>query len=168
MNFKFFHLLICYYQCLRTLLILKEASSENLKRQLYSFSVDLCSKFSNEIEAYKGKAIEFDDVVEFLLNKFFFLFYNEPFKLNQGEVYIETMKKSRELESMESRVLNVIVTLSAYSEEFTVDRIIQEIGEENIDLIYGGLQSLIENKLILPVYFKNNNSNSLPSKSIKD
>ncbi len=167
LNFKFFHLLICDYQCLRTLLILKDASSEKLKNQLYILTVEICSKFSEEIEDYKGKAIEFEEIIEILMNKFLFLFYNEPFKLNQGEVFIESMKKSRELESMESRVLNVIITLTNYSEEITLDRIIQEIGEENIDLIYGGLQSLIENKFILPAYFKNNNSNSSPSKSIK-
>ncbi len=160
LNFKFFHLLICDYQCLRTLLILKDASSEKLKNQLYILTVEICSKFSEEIEDYKGKAIEFEDDIEILMNKFLFLFYNKPFKLNQGEVYIESMKKSRELESMESRVLNVIITLTKYNKEFTIDRIIQEIGEENTDLIYGGLHSLIDNKIIIPVDFKNNQSNS--------
>jgi len=119
-------------------------------------SVEICSKFSEDIENYKGKAVDFEEDLEILLNKFLFLFYNEPFKLNQGETYIESMKKSRELESMESRILNVIITLTSYGDEFTIDRIIQEMGEENTDLIYGGLQSLIENKLIIPVYFKNN------------
>ncbi|NVM35233.1 MAG: hypothetical protein HWN81_06535 [Candidatus Lokiarchaeota archaeon] len=160
LNFKFFHLLICDYQCLRTLLILKDSSSEKLKNQLYLLTVEICSKFSEHIENYKGKAIDFEDDIEILLNKILFLFYNEPCKLNQGEVYIETLKKSRELESMESRVLNVIITLTKFSKEFSIDRIIQEMGEQNINLIYGGLQSLIENKMIIPAYFKNKQSNS--------
>ncbi len=160
LNFKFFHLLICDYQYLRTLLILKDASSEKLKNQLYLLSMEISSKFSGEIEDYKGKTIEFGTEIEILLNKFLFLYYNEPFKLNQGEIYIESLKKTRELESMESRVLNVIITITKFSEEVTVNRIIQEMGEENVDLIYGGLQSLIENKIIIPAYFKNNQSYS--------
>lgn len=167
LNFKFFHLLICDYQCLRTLLILKEASSEKLKKQLYLLSVEICSKFSEDIENYKGKAIDFETDIEILLNRFLFLFYIEPFKLNQGEIYIETLKKSRELESIESRVLNVIISLTKFTKEITIDRIIQEMGEENVDLLYGGLQSLIENKIIIPANFKNNQPNSLPSKFIK-
>ncbi|MFX0156277.1 MAG: hypothetical protein ACFE9Q_17275, partial [Candidatus Hodarchaeota archaeon] len=167
LNFKFFHLLICDYQCLRTLLILKEASSEKLKNQLYLLSLEICSKFSEDIDNYKGRAIDFEEDIEILLNKFLFLYYHEPFIINQSEKYLETVKKSRELEAMESRVLNVIIALTKFSKEFTLDRIIKEIGIENLDLIYGGLQSLIENKIIIPVYFKNDQPNSLPSKFIK-
>ncbi|MFX0001783.1 MAG: hypothetical protein ACFE88_16855, partial [Candidatus Hermodarchaeota archaeon] len=167
LNFKFFHLLICDYQCLRTLLILKEASSEKLKNQLYLLSLEICSKFSEDIDNYKGRAIDFEEDIEILLNKFLFLYYHEPFIINQSEKYLETVKKSRELEAMESRVLNVIIALTKFSKEFTLDRIIKEIGIENLDLIYGGLQSLIEDKIIIPVYFKNDQSNSLPSKFIK-
>ncbi|MFX1570266.1 MAG: hypothetical protein ACFFCV_18050, partial [Promethearchaeota archaeon] len=163
LNFKFFHLLICDYQSLRTLFILKEKSSEKLKSQLFLLSREICSRFSEDIENYNGKAIKFDDDIDLLLNKFLFLYFNEPFRINQGETHIESIKKSREFEAMASRVLNVIITLTKFNKEFTIDRIIKEIGEQHIDVIYGGLHSLIENRIILPLYYINDKSPSSPS-----
>ncbi|MFX1501973.1 MAG: hypothetical protein ACFFDH_13500, partial [Promethearchaeota archaeon] len=133
LNFRFFHLLICDFDPLRSILILKDKSSDNLRKQFYLLSAEILNRFSEKIRRFQGATIDFESELDFLINKFLFLYYNEPFKLVKEDAFNEFVGKSRELRTLESRLLNVIISLSKYKQEFTFDLVIKEIDEKNID-----------------------------------
>ncbi len=161
LNFKYFHLLICDYGPLKSILILKDKSSKKLKMQLYLFTIEIDKRFSEKIENFVGKSIDFEDEIEALLNQFLYLQYNEPYKLIRDKTYVQFLKKSRELQSTESRILNVIMSITKLNKEFTLNSVIEEIEEKNIDLVFGGLNTLIKRRIIVPTYFKDEDSHPL-------
>jgi hypothetical protein len=161
LNFKFFHLLICDFDLLRSILILKDHSSDHLKKQFYLLTVEIGTNFSEELAQFKGLAIDFESELDLLIDKFLFLYYNEPFKLVKEDAFDEAVTKIRELDTLESRILNVIASLSKYKQEFTFDRVIDEIDEKNVDLIYAGLDTLIKKGIIIPSKLKKNGSHQI-------
>lgn len=150
MNFKYFHLLICDYQAVRSLLILREHSSERLKKQFYLLSVEINAKLGDKIENFRGDLSEFESKISILIDEFLFLHFHDPFKLIDDASYMRFLKKGGELKAIESRILNVIISLSKRNKEFTINRIIEEIDEKDIDKIYGGLHTLIQRNIIIP------------------
>jgi len=154
LNFKFFHLLICDYQSVRSLLILREQSSERLKKQFYMLSVEIDAKLGNKIEKFKGKLEDFEVDVDILLNNFLSLYLLEPYKLIEDASYMQFLKKGRELQSIEVRILNVIIAKTKFEKEFTLIQIVEEIDEKNVDKIYGGLHTLIGRNIIVPTKYK--------------
>ncbi|MFW9969246.1 MAG: hypothetical protein ACFFDF_03535 [Candidatus Odinarchaeota archaeon] len=161
LNFRFFHLLICDFDPLRSILILKDQSSDNLRKQFYLLSAEILNRFSEKIRRFQGATIDFESELDFLINKFLFLYYNEPFKLVKEDAFNEFVGKSRELRTLESRLLNVIISLSKYKQEFTFDMVIKEIDEKNLDLIYSGLDTLIKKRILIPIKFRNNELNQI-------
>jgi len=154
LNFQYFHLLICNYGPLKSILILKDKASKRLKTQLYLFTVEIDRRFSEKIEGFVGKTIDFKGEIEILLKEFFHLDYTEPFKLIKDKNYMQFLKKSRELQSIESRILNVIISLIKLKKEFTLNRILEEIDEKDTDSVYGGLHTLIKRRIIIPSNFE--------------
>ena len=67
---------------------------------------------------------------------------------------MQFLKKSRELQSIESRILNVIISLIKLKKEFTLNRILEEIDEKDTDSVYGGLHTLIKRRIIIPSNFE--------------
>ena len=161
LNFKLFHVLICDYESVRCLLILREKSSSRLKKQLYLFAKELNVNFSEKIEQIFGGIIDFETDIEVLLNEFLSLHYSEPYRLIEDENYTQVLQKSRELQTIESRILNVIISITKLEENFLLNRLIEEIHEKNIDLIYGGLHTLIKRRIIVPYNIKNVDSHPL-------
>ncbi|KKL12116.1 hypothetical protein LCGC14_2538980, partial [marine sediment metagenome] len=161
LNFKFFHLLICDYQSVRSLLILREQSSERLKKQFYMLSVEIDAKLGNKIEKFKGKLEDFEVDVDILLNNFLSLYLLEPYKLIEDASYMQFLKKGRELQSIEVRILNVIIAKTKFEKEFTLIQIVEEIDEKNVDKIYGGLHTLIGRNIIVPTKYKKSDSHPL-------
>ncbi len=149
LNFKYFHLLICDYQSVRSLLILREHSSERLKKQFYWLSIEIDAKLGNKIVNFTGDVSVFESKISTILDEFLFLHYNEPYKLIDDASYMKFLKKGGELQAIESRILNVIISLTKISKEFTINRIIEEIDEKEIDKIYGGLHTLIQRNIII-------------------
>ena len=161
LNFKFFHLLICDYQSVRSLLILREKSSRRLKKQFYLLSVEIDAKLGNKIENFNGKLEDFESDIDILLNEFLSILYLEPYKLLEDPNYMQYLKKSRELHPIEARVLNVIIARSKFEKEFTLNKIVEEMDEKNVDLIYGGLHTLIGRNIIVPRSYKKSDSHPL-------
>ncbi len=161
LNFKYFHLLICDYQSVRSLLILREHSSERLKRQFYLLSVEIDAKLGNKIENFSGNLTEFESNVDILLNEFLSLYYSEPYRLIKDASYMQFLKKSRELKSIEARILNVIIARTKLEKEFTLNNIVEEIDEKNVDAIYGGLHTLVARNIIVPIHYKKKDSHPL-------
>ncbi|KKN20493.1 hypothetical protein LCGC14_0935040 [marine sediment metagenome] len=161
LNFKYFHLLICDYQSVRSLLILKEHSSDRLKRQFYLLSVEIDAKLGDKIEKFSGDLTGFETKINILLDKFLSLYYSEPFKLVDSASYMQYLKKSRELQSIDVRILNVIIARTKFEKEFTLNKIVEETNEKNIDLIYGSLLNLIGRNIIVPIHYKKGDSHPL-------
>ena len=161
LNFKYFHLLICDYQSVRSLLILREKSSERLKRLFYLLSVEIDAKLGDKIEKFTGNLTEFESNVDILLNEFLSLYYSEPYKLIKDASYMQYLKKSRELQSIESRILNVIIARTKFEKEFSLYNIVEEIDEKNVDAIFGGLHTLIARNIIVPIHYKQKDSHPL-------
>ncbi len=161
LNFKFFHLLICDYQSVRSLLILREKASKRLKKQFYLLSVEIDAKLGDKIEIFKGKLEDFEVEVDILLNEFLSLYYSEPYKLIDDATYMQYLKKNRELQSIEVRLLNAIISKTKFEKKFTLNKIVEEIDEKNIDAIYGGLHTLIGRNIIVPFHYKKIDSHPL-------
>ena len=161
MNFKFFQLLICDYKSLRSLLILKEESSKKLKTQFYLLTAEIDRKYSTKIEKFVGRSIDYGDDIDALIDEYLFLHYNEPYKLIKDDTYLQFLKKGRELQTIGSRILNVIISFTKFEKTFTFDRVIEEIDERNIELIYGGLHTLIKRQIIVPEHYKDDDSHPL-------
>ncbi|KKM98334.1 hypothetical protein LCGC14_1158990, partial [marine sediment metagenome] len=153
LNFKLFHVLICDYESVRCLLILREKSSIRLKKQLDLVVKEININFSEKIECIMGGVIDFESDIEILLNKFLSLYYNDPYKLIEDENYLQILQKSRELQTIESRIINVIVSITKLEKTFALNRLIEEIHEKNIDMIYGALHTLIKRRIIVPNHF---------------
>jgi len=161
LNFKYFHLLICDYQSVRSLLILREHSSERLKRKFYLLSVEIDAKLGKKIENFRGNLTEFESNIEILLNEFLSLYHSEPYTLIKDASYMQYLKKSRELHSIESRILNVIIARTKFEKKFTLNNIVEEINEKDVDAIYGGLHTLIARNIIVPVHYNKGETHPL-------
>ena len=161
LNFKLFHVLICDYESVRCLLILREKSSSRLKKQLHLLVEEININFSEKIERIMGEVIDFESDIEILLKKFLSLHYNDPYKLIEDENYLQILQKSKELQTIESRILNVIVSITKLEKTFALNRLIEEIHEKNIDKIYGALHTLIKRRIIVPNHFKSGDSHPL-------
>ncbi|KKM07843.1 hypothetical protein LCGC14_1729830, partial [marine sediment metagenome] len=145
----------------RSLLILREKSSDRLKKQFYLLSVEIDAKLGNKIENFKGRLEDFEADVEILLNEFLSLYYLDQYKLIEGASYMQYLKKSRELQSIDVRILNVIIARTKFEKKFTLNKIVEEIDEKNIDAIYGGLHTLIGRNIIVPIHYKKSDSHPL-------
>ncbi|KKL67423.1 hypothetical protein LCGC14_2135150, partial [marine sediment metagenome] len=141
---------ICDYQSVRSLLILREHSSERLKKQFYLLSVEIDAKLGDKIENFRGELTVFKSKINTLLDEFLFLHYTERFKLIDDASYLRFIKKGGEIKAIESRIINVIISQTKLNKEFTINRIIEEIDEKEIDKIYGGLHTLIQRNIIIP------------------
>jgi len=150
LDFKFFRILICDHLSLRSVLIIREESSKRIRKQLYLLTVAIEAKLGEKIRKFKGRIDGIESKIEILLNEFLFLYFNEPFKLIDDAGYMRFLKKGGELHSIEPRILNVIISITKINKEFTLNRIIEEIDEKDIDKIYGGIHTLIQRNIIIP------------------
>ena len=150
LDFKFFRILICDYLSLRSVLIIREESSIRLRKQLYLLTVEIDAKHGEKVSKFSGRIDGIDSKIKILLNEFLFLYFNEPFKLIDDAGYMKYLKRGGELQSMESRILNVIISITKLNKEFTINRLIEEIDEKEIDKIYGGIHTLIQRNIIIP------------------
>ncbi len=161
LDFKFFRILICDYLSLRTVLITKGESSVRLKKQFHLMTVEIEAKYGEKVSTFQGKVDIIQSKIDTLLNEFLFLYYQEPFKLIDDASYMRFLKKGGELQAIESRILNVIISVTKLNKEFTINRIIEEIDEKDVDKIYGGLHTLIQRNIIIPATQKDEDSHPL-------
>ena len=155
LDFKYFHLLVCEYKAIRAILITKERSSIRLKKQLYLLTVAIYEKFPEKLENFDGSLNAIENEIDVLLNQFLFLYYNEPFSLTNNELYYNKIKNSGDLTTMETRIINVILSDFKSEKLFKLDTLIGLVTEENKDLVLDGIRTLIKRKILVSSHLNN-------------
>jgi hypothetical protein len=121
-----------------------------LKTQVSNLVLALNLKLSKELENWDGALDDFEILVPEILNEYFELYYKESFKLS-SDINIITMKKEKRLTKMEMRVINVIQSMSTDKVVADLNNIVELVSEENKSLIIKAIESLIEQKIIIPL-----------------
>ena len=149
LDFRFFQLLLCDFEAVRVLLILKDTASERLKKQLYSLASVLHSQFGDEFINFSGSLKNLSNEFQDFLNQFLFLHYNREFQITPNKNYYDSQFESEELTNLERRLINVMSSMTKINKSFTLKETIDLIEEENKDLVLEALNSLILRKIII-------------------
>ncbi|TKJ25990.1 MAG: hypothetical protein CEE42_05915 [Promethearchaeota archaeon Loki_b31] len=152
LDFKYFYLLVCEYEAIRAILIIKERSSNRLRKQLYLLAVAIYALFPEKLEHFMGSLPAIKDGIDVLLNQFLFLYYYEPFSLTNNESYFSKIKNSGDLTTMETRIINVILSEFKSEKFFKLNTLVGSVHEENKDLVLDGIRSLIKRKILVSPY----------------
>jgi len=149
LDFKYFYCLICDRQDLRIIFILTERASDRMKKQISDLSLGAMLELSEQIENWDGAIHEFESKFPPIINNYVDLYFKEAFTINNAEI-IAKLRKEGELNSMETRILNVIYSIVKSKREFYLDTILEIIHEKNRDLVIDGIETLIQKKVIIP------------------
>ncbi|GAH60372.1 unnamed protein product, partial [marine sediment metagenome] len=106
-------------------------------------------ELSELIGNWDGAIHEFEIKFPPIINKYIELSYKENFTINNAE-YIAKIRKESELNSMETRILNVIYSIAKSKKEFHLDTIFELIHEKNQDVVIDGIENLIKKQVIIP------------------
>jgi hypothetical protein len=149
LDFKYFYCLICDRQDLRIIFILTERASDRMKTQISNLSLGAMLELSEQIENWDGAIHEFESLFPPIINKYVELYFKEPFTINNAE-FIAKLRKEGDLNSMETRILNVIYSIAKSKKEFYLETIFEVVHEKNQDLIIDAIETLISKKIIIP------------------
>ncbi|MFX0011056.1 MAG: hypothetical protein ACFE9R_12125, partial [Candidatus Hermodarchaeota archaeon] len=152
LDFKIFQLLVCDYGVVRILIFLKDTSSEHLKKQLYYLALALNTQYSEEFANFTGDIKLIKDDLIFMINQFLSLHYIEPFEVNRDQKYVNAVLDSKELTKLETRLFNVITSITSKNNEFNLQIPIEQIHEKDENLVLEALDTLIKKKLIVSTY----------------
>jgi hypothetical protein len=152
LNFKYFFLLVCEYKAIRAILVIKERSSNRLRKQLSLLAVAIYEQFPEKLEHFSGSLTAIKDGIDVLLNHFLFLYYYEPFSITNNKSYFSKIMNSGDLTTMETRIINVILSEFRSKKLFQLNTLIGFVQEENKDLIIDGIRSLIKRKILVNPY----------------
>jgi hypothetical protein len=86
------------------------------------------------------------------MNQFLFLHYNGTFEITNDLKYLNAVLESGNLTKMEKRLINVIKSMTKTYKEFRLRELIEMIHEKEEDLVLEALNSLIQQKVIIPTY----------------
>jgi hypothetical protein len=149
LDFKYFYCLICDRQDLRIVFILTERASDRMKRQISDLSLGAMLELSEQIENWDGAIHEFESMFPPIINNYLELYLKETFTINNTE-FIVNLRKEEELNSMETRILNVLYSIAKSKREFYLETIFDNIHEKNKDLVIDGIEALIKKQIIIP------------------
>ena len=150
LDFKFFQLIVCDYESIRVLLLLRNRASERLKEQVHLLTVQLDSKLNEEFERFSGSlSSENKREIQNLLNRILLLPYNRVFEITPNKKHFNSILDSSELTRLERRLINVISSMIKIDKLFTLKAVIDIIEEKNKDLVIKALESLIIKGLII-------------------
>jgi len=150
LDFNFFHSLICDYGELRAVLLLRERSSDRLRKIIYLLIKDIFLQIEDLLKAFNKNLIPIRSSVEEVIYRHLPLYYKEPFELNKSNHY-HSVKVSGTLTNLEIRILNVLESQSKYKNTFLLDEIIGLIDDVNEDEMIITVESLIQQKMIRPM-----------------
>ncbi|MBY9006804.1 MAG: hypothetical protein KGD63_08605 [Candidatus Lokiarchaeota archaeon] len=149
LDFKYFYCLICDIEDIRVVLVLKEKASERLKTQIRRLSEALTLQISEHLQNWDGSINKFEILIPPILEDYIEMYYKESFNLNNPK-QVGKMKREGQLNSMQTRVLNVIDSIAKYRSDFYLEYVLNSIHESNKDKVVIALESLIEKKIIIP------------------
>jgi len=149
LDFKYFYCLICDRQDLRIIFLLTDRASDRLKKQISDLSLGAMLELSEQIGNWDGAIHEFEKYFPPIVNKYIELSYKEAFTIN-GADFIAKIRKEDELNSMETRILNVIYSIAKSKQEFYLETVFELIHEKNRDTVIDGIETLIKKQLIIP------------------
>ncbi|MFX1384509.1 MAG: hypothetical protein ACFFBP_18950 [Promethearchaeota archaeon] len=150
LNFKQFFCLIADIEDIRVVFILRERSSERLKNQVSNLCLALNLKLSEELQNWDGSLDKFEILIPEILNEYFELYYKDSFMLSP-DINLITLKKEKGLTKMELRIINVIQSMSTDNIVADLNNIVELVSEENKSLIIEAIESLIKQKIIIPI-----------------
>ena len=145
-DFKYFYALIYDHKLLRIVFILSERSSENLREKIKELSEKMMMELKELLEDFRGGLGIFEKQIPQIISQLINLHYKGPFKLAH-DLKIE---KAHHLTSMETRLINVIRSLSKNGEDFLLESIPNMTSEKNEDLIIEAIEGLIQKEFIIP------------------
>jgi len=149
LDFKYFFCLICDRQDLRVIFVLTERASDRLKSVISDLSLGAMLELSEQIGNWDGAIHEFEARFPVIINKYVELYFKEAFTINNAE-FIAKIRKENELNSMETRILNVIYSFTQGKKEFYLKTIFEIIHEKNEDVVIDGIEGLIKKQVIIP------------------
>ncbi|MFW9826479.1 MAG: hypothetical protein ACFFEY_02545 [Candidatus Thorarchaeota archaeon] len=150
LNFKQFYCLIADIEDIRVVFILRERSSERLKNQVSNLCLALNLKLSQDLQNWDGSLDKFEILIPEILNEYFELYYKGSFMLSP-DIKLMKLKKEKGLTKMESRIINVIQSMSKDNTIADLNNIVELVSEENKSLIIEAIESLIKQKVIKPI-----------------
>lgn len=149
LDFKYFYCLICDRQDLRIIFLLDEKASDRLKKLISDLSLGIMFELSELIENWDGAVHEFEAQLPPIIANYVELYYKDAFQINNAE-YVAKLRKESELNSMETRILNVIYSIAKGKQEFHLETIFEVVHEKNQDLIIDAIETLINKQIIIP------------------
>ncbi len=149
LDFKYFYCLICDRQDLRIIFLLTDRASDRMKKQISDLSLGAMLELSEQIGNWDGAIHEFESMFPPIVKKYVELSYKEAFTINNAE-FIAKIRKEDELNSMETRILNVIYSIAKSKQEFYLETVFELIHEKNRDTVIDGIETLIKKQLIIP------------------
>ena len=149
LDFKYFFCLICDRQDLRVIFVLTERASDRLKSVISDLSLGAMLELSEQLGNWDGAIHEFEARFPEIINKYVELYFKEAFTINNPEL-IAKIRKENELNSMETRILNVIYSFAQAKKEFYLKTIFEIIHEKNEDVVIDGIEGLIKKQVIIP------------------
>ena len=149
LDFKYFYCLICDRQDLRIIFLLDEKASDRLKKLISDLSLGIMFELSELIENWDGAIHEFEAQLPPIIANYVELYYKDAFQINNAE-YVAKLRKESELNSMETRILNVIYSIAKGKQEFHLETIFEVVHEKNQDLIIDAIETLINKQIIIP------------------
>jgi hypothetical protein len=152
LDFKFFQLLVCDIETVRVLLILREQASEQLKKNLYLLATVLHSKFGETFKNFSGVLGKLGEELQSYLYQLLFLHYGMSFELTPNKDYLSSIIESGDLTKLETRLINVITSMTKLKKRFRLRDAIAQIEEKNEDLVMEALNTLIVRKMIISPY----------------
>jgi len=149
LDFKYFYCLICDREDLRLIFLLNERASDRLKKLISDLSMGIMLDLSELIENWDGAIHEYEAKLPPIIAKYVELYYKNPFKINDAK-FIAKLRKESELNSMETRLLNVMYSITKSKAEFYLERIFEVVHEKNQDLIIDAIETLLDKQIIIP------------------
>ena len=150
LDFNFFHSLICDYEQIRIILLLREKSSEQLRKEIEHLAKDLYSECEDLIVGFMGNLKALKVPFEEVIDRHLAFYYKGPFTLNKNEKY-QSLKLSGDLSKLEVRVLNVLESQAKYNKQFYLNdlftSLLQNVDQDSLII---AIESLIAHELIIP------------------
>jgi len=149
-DFKYFNCLVSDKNNIRIILILKEKASQRLKQKIIDLTSSLNLKINDRLEEFDGSLDYFNQIIPSALSEHIKLFYKETFKLRSDRINISKLKRENNVTKIEMRIINVIGSIFKDNHHFYLEELVNIISEENKDLVFDAVNSLIYKRIIIP------------------